>query len=411
MRCGTCSAVFLGTTTNNTSTHMPAATFKQWARKLRKPFGFLSSPQLTVLSQWSLGAVLARSCGLTHVSTFVSDTIGESFDAARQRLREFYCEAEAKSGRNRRQLDVECLFAPLLRWIVKLWDSRTIVIALDATTLQDRLSILSISVVFGSTAIPVAWRILRQHRKAAWKPHWCELLDKLRGVVPSSWTVIVMSDRGLYARWLFEAITNLGWHPLMRINHTLGALRYRNRRTTLAAFAKRLTRRTTSIRNARVFSARPLFCTLLGMRKPKCRSPWLLVTDLPPEKISADCYALRAWIEHGFKAFKSGCFCWHRSRIKEPERAERIWFVLAIATLYSVSLASDAERHRNEQPCDTLDALVFTDPKTRKPRRLSLAKAGCLRLLVLLLKTGRLPELPKLRPGAPWPIGFVAQPP
>ena len=35
--------------------------------------------------------------------------------------------------------------------------------------------------------------------------------------MPSGWTVVVRTDRGLDARWLFRAIVALGWHPLMRI--------------------------------------------------------------------------------------------------------------------------------------------------------------------------------------------------
>ena len=35
--------------------------------------------------------------------------------------------------------------------------------------------------------------------------------------VDPSWTVVVLTDRGLYAAWLFQAIVALGWHPMMRI--------------------------------------------------------------------------------------------------------------------------------------------------------------------------------------------------
>src|SRR5512143_190377 len=30
--------------------------------------------------------------------------------------------------------------------------------------------------------------------------------------------VIVLADRSLYANWLFEGISHLGWHPLLRVN-------------------------------------------------------------------------------------------------------------------------------------------------------------------------------------------------
>ena len=32
-------------------------------------------------------------------------------------------------------------------------------------------------------------------------------------------TVLVLADRGLYARWLYHRIRRLGWHPFLRINH------------------------------------------------------------------------------------------------------------------------------------------------------------------------------------------------
>ncbi len=40
----------------------------------------------------------------------------------------------------------------------------------------------------------------------------------LRDSVPPQWTVIVMSDRGLYAPWLYQHLVRVGWHPFMRIN-------------------------------------------------------------------------------------------------------------------------------------------------------------------------------------------------
>jgi len=39
--------------------------------------------------------------------------------------------------------------------------------------------------------------------------------------VPHEWQVIVLADRGLYARWLWDIIRACGWHPFLRIN--LGA--------------------------------------------------------------------------------------------------------------------------------------------------------------------------------------------
>jgi hypothetical protein len=44
------------------------------------------------------------------------------------------------------------------------------------------------------------------------------LLTHLEGSIPADWQVLVMADRGLYARWLFQVIIDCGWHPFLRIN-------------------------------------------------------------------------------------------------------------------------------------------------------------------------------------------------
>jgi hypothetical protein len=92
------------------------------------------------------------------------------------------------------------------------------VLVLDATTLGERWTILSISVVVCKCAIPVAWKVLGGHEKGAWRPHWEGLLKHLEGSIPADWQVLVMADRGRYARWLFQVIIDCGWHPFLRIN-------------------------------------------------------------------------------------------------------------------------------------------------------------------------------------------------
>ncbi len=56
------------------------------------------------------------------------------------------------------------------------------------------------------------------HAKGSWRPYWEELLARLKGSVPADWQVLVLADRGLYARWLYRAIVACGWHPFLRIN-------------------------------------------------------------------------------------------------------------------------------------------------------------------------------------------------
>lgn len=78
--------------------------------------------------------------------------------------------------------------------------------------------------VYRGCAIPVAWNIVAAEEKGSWRPYWIGLLTHLRDSVPPQWTVIVMSDRGLYAPWLYQHIMRVGWHPFMRMNKQDGVV-------------------------------------------------------------------------------------------------------------------------------------------------------------------------------------------
>ena len=190
----------------------------EWTTIIQTHLPHLTKPQATVLALWSLGMVLARSCALTAVSAFLATWLGRKEPAVRQQLREFCYEATAKRGTARCALAVEPWFVPLLAWVVEQWEGTPLALALDATTLGTRFTVLALSVVYRGCAIPVAWTVLEATAKHAWRGEWLRMLRQVRRAVPRSWTVLVLADRGLYARWLFRRIVRLGWHPFWRIN-------------------------------------------------------------------------------------------------------------------------------------------------------------------------------------------------
>jgi hypothetical protein len=61
----------------------------QWTDVIATQLPQLSKPQATVLALWSLGLVLARSCALSAVSTFLAQGLERKPNTVRQQLREF----------------------------------------------------------------------------------------------------------------------------------------------------------------------------------------------------------------------------------------------------------------------------------------------------------------------------------
>ncbi len=119
----------------------------QWATVVATQLPQLSKPQVTVLALWSVGMVLARSCALPAVASFLAIGLGRKETSVRQQLREWCYEAPAKRGQKRQALDVESCFAPLLGWVLSWWKGQQLAVAVDATSLGARFVVLAVSVV------------------------------------------------------------------------------------------------------------------------------------------------------------------------------------------------------------------------------------------------------------------------
>lgn len=335
----------------------------------------MSGPQVTGLALWSYGIILARSCGQSQVVASLASHLGEKEKNLRQRLREWYWDQKDKQGKKRVDWQVSESFGPLLRWILSLWISpeRHLVLAMDATSMKQVFVVLSISVVYRGCAIPVAWAILCQGKKGAWKEHWLRLFQDLQATIPSDWVVLVMADRGLYASWLYQAIQANHWHPFLRIN--LGSM-YRPKGIADFRPISQLLPAPHTAWAGRVtcFAHNSLECTLLACWEAAYKEPWLIVTDLPPDQASVTWYGLRSWIEDSFKDLKKGGWQWQNTRMTDPARAARFWLALAVATLWVLSIGGEADL---TQPIPNVDHL----PPTHIARRSKSSTSSAQRLL------------------------------
>jgi len=340
-----------------------------WTGQVVDAFPNLSRPQATVLALYSFGMMLAQRCGLNGVAAALVPLLGLGFHTLRSRLQEFYQPATAKSGTQREELDVTTCFAPLLAWVLKGWPSTRLALALDATSLGDRFTVLSISVVYRGSAIPVAWKVLPANVKHAWKPEWIALVRSFRALVPPEWTVSVMTDRGLYARWLFQEVLALGWHPLMRITH-LSKFRKKGSRSNVSVTELAPNAGTRWQGRGMAFPRNPkrrLDCTLLACWEVGHDEPWFVLTDLEPDQSDGLWYGMRAWIEQGFKLLKSGGWQWQATRMTDPERAGRLWLVLAVATRYVLAVGGEAESAA--MAVETIPEIVTAQAESRVSER------------------------------------------
>ncbi len=100
----------------------------------------------------------------------------------------------------------------------------------------------------------------------------------------------------------------------------------------------------------------------------------------------------------GFKDCKRGGFRWEHTKMTDPARASRLWLVIALATLWVVSVGGEVDA--TLPPC----SLPATRPDAisrSRPRRLSCFNRGIIKILVALLRRQLVP-FGRFYP-EPWP--------
>jgi hypothetical protein len=343
----------------------------EWTDTVSRKLPSLSKTEARVLALYSFGMVLVQSCGITSIAVFLSMLLERKENSVRQQLREFTYAGEDKRGAKRRSVAVASCFGDLLGWVLSWWSAgeHRLALALDATTFKQLFTVLVVSIVYRGCAIPVAWCVLPATHKGAWRPHWEHLLDLLKPSIPADWLVLVLADRGLYAKWLYQRIVKLKWHPFLRINEQglfrpAGHADFRPLRALVNATAPTWSGNIACFKTATA----QLNCTLLARFDPKYTDPWLILTDLPPEVADIAWYGMRSWIEAGFKDIKRGGWGWHQTKMSDPARAERLWLVIAVATLWVLSVGGYAEADLPPSSVPFLPPFFPTDFGLERPR-------------------------------------------
>jgi Transposase DDE domain len=293
------------------------------------------------LTLWVYGTLLAQSACQNAVVTALL-AVG-AWHGLRQRLREWLYDGADKAAPCQMQVDVSLCFAPLLRWVLTWWQGSDLALALDATAHGDHVVVLAVSVLYRGSAIPVAWHVLPANQPGAWMPHLLRLLRLLRPAVPRSMRVLVLADRGLWSPRLWKHIRQLRWHPVLRLQETVSFQPLGQRRCPAhslvpgpgyawvgrgVAFRARQVRRVG---------------TLVVVWAAAQEQPWVVLTDVPPERVGVCWYGLRVWIELGFRALKGMGWQWQQTRRTEPTRVARHWLVLAVAMLWVLAYGTRVE--------------------------------------------------------------------
>lgn len=334
----------------------------QWTSAVKTHLKSLSKPQAKALALFSFGMGIADGCGLPRVAEALP-AFG-SMATVERRLHRFVSNCN---------VDWRRAGSEVAGWALERQSERGLVVLLvDETSQQDHLRAMVVSVAYKGRAVPLAWRC---YRPDEWPVGQVEmirgLLEQVACAMPAGTPALVEADRGIgTSPDLLRMIEGMGWRYLVRVQgltHVVADGEEMAYRELVRSCGQPFKGRVRAFKKAGWID-----CVAVAVWEERQDEPWLLLTNLPGAE--AGWYALRWYEECAFKDFKSTGFQWQKSRVRDPERAGRLWLVIALTYAWIIRLG---RKERNRQ-----------GPRERA--RHSLFRSGRLLLKRATLATARL---------------------
>lgn len=222
---------------------------------------------------------------------------------------------------------------------------------------------LCLSAAWHGRTLPLLWRS-RQAGSGA-HPSWGTITDgffaQVAPLLSQATQVVLMADRGLTGRPLLDRILAQGWHYILRCERTALIRKPDGSTCTLAELVPKPGAPSRYLTGVQIFAPRSklgqtqrhtagrgtwyhvwrraITTNVVAVWRMGDDDPWLLLTDLPATPARCTDYRRRIWEEEGFRDWKSSGWNWQRSRVRLPDRVDRLILLLALATVWMAVLA------------------------------------------------------------------------
>ena len=230
------------------------------------------------------------------------------------------------------------LYPPLIKGTLQDWQAgERVYVALDTSVLGPFVLIRA-SLVYRGRALPLAWRVICHASATVGFGSYESVLKQVQTLLPPGLVVTLLADRGFLHARLIRFARQQGWHYRIRMtgdtlvhlaNHQILSVAQLAPPTGHACFHHYVS----------IFGQKlgPLHLAL-GRPEDNPKDPWFIVSDELTDLSTFDEFGLRFDIEENFLDDKSNGFQVQASRLNSPEALERLFLVLAIATLHFTSV-------------------------------------------------------------------------
>ena len=243
------------------------------------------------------------------------------------------------------------LYGPLIEQALSTWVGKRVYVALDTSMLWNTYCMIRLSVIYRGRAVPLTWKVIEHGSAAVSFETYQELLEEAKKRIPFACKVVFLADRGFADTQLMAHLRKMGWHFRIRIKSNFWIYP-----SHLAPFqvgdidlAPGHIRCWQEVRITE-HSFGPVH---LAVSRPLGSDDyWYVISDESAEIKTLEEYGLRFDIEENFLDDKSNGFQLEESMIRCAEALERLCLVLAITTLYLVSLGTSVVQRGKRRVVD-----------------------------------------------------------
>lgn len=243
------------------------------------------------------------------------------------------------------------LYGPLIEQALSTWVGKRVYVALDTSMLWNTYCMIRLSVIYRGRAVPLTWKVIEHGSAAVSFETYQELLEDAKKRIPFACKVVFLADRGFADTQLMAHLRKMGWHFRIRIKSNFWIYP-----SHLAPFqVGDIDLAPGHIRCwQEVRITEPSFGPVhLAVSRPLGSDDyWYVISDESAEIKTLEEYGLRFDIEENFLDDKSNGFQLEDSMIRCAEALERLCLVLAITTLYLVSLGTSVVQRGKRRVVD-----------------------------------------------------------
>ena len=251
--------------------------------------------------------------------------------------------AQSKQRRVRRWLDnprinVHKLYQPLISAALASWQEECLYLSLDTSIFWERYCLVRVAVVHRGRTLPVAWRVLAHPSASVTFKDYQGVLQRASRCLPQGKKIVLLADRGFVHLELLKALTRQWrWSYRIRLKQNTWVWRQGKGWQRLKDFHFQWGQ-ALCLHGIRLHKSQYYGPVHLIFGRNNCNGEfWAILSNEPTNLQTFAEYGMRFQIEESFLDDQSNVWNIQKSQIRSVCAFSRLWFLLAVATLFATA--------------------------------------------------------------------------